>query len=212
VAGIEDLPGQPGHDLDGIRAADADRAGAEAAGVGRVRVGADDQLARKRVLLENDLVDDSGARAPESRAVFRGRRLEEIVDLLVLGERLAQIDLALDASLDEVIAVDRRRYRDVLPPRLHELEHRGLPEHVLQHDPVGTEEQIALAGLHLLTLGIVGVPQQHLVGQSQGPAEPSADDREIPLHRLVHLRGHFSGRFDRHHSRCPPPTASVAPE
>jgi hypothetical protein len=120
--------------------------------------------------------------------------------------------LTFDARLDEVVAVDRGRHRDALPPRLHELQHRGLAEHVLQDDPVGAEEQVALAGFHLLALGVVGMTEQHLVGQGQRPAQPAPNDGEIALHRLVHLRGHLSGRFDRRHSRCPPPRAPDALE
>ena len=212
VPGIEDFPGEPRHHFDRVGAADTDGAGPEPTGIGGVRVGPDDQLTRERVLLEHHLMNDPGARPPEARAVLGGRRTQEVVDLLILGERLAQIDLPLDARLDEVIAVDRRRHRDAEAPGLHELEHGGLPEHVLQDDAVGSEEQIALAGLHLLMLRIVEVSQQHLVGQSQGPAQSAADNREIALHGLVHLRGHFSGRFDRHHHRCPPPIGSVGPE
>ena len=64
------LHGQAGHHLDRVGAADADGAGAEPAGVGRVRVGADDQPAGERVVLEHDLVDDAGARPPEADAVL----------------------------------------------------------------------------------------------------------------------------------------------
>ena len=67
VLRVEHLPGQPGDDLDRVGAADADGAGAEAAGVRRVRVGADDQLAGEGVLLQHHLVDDAGARPPEAR-------------------------------------------------------------------------------------------------------------------------------------------------
>ena len=212
MTGIKDLPGKAGHHLHGVGAADADRARAEAAGVRRVGVGPDDQLARERVLLEHDLVDDPGARPPESCAVLRRRRLQEIVDLLILGQRLAQVGLALDTRLNEVVAVDRGRHRDSLTARLHELQHGRLAEHVLQHDAVRAKEEVALAGFHRLVLRIVRVSQQDLVGQGQRPAEPAPDDREIPLHRLVDFRSHVSSRFDRHHFRCPPPRASRALE
>ena len=48
AARVQQLPRQPGDDLDRVRAADAHRAGAEAAGVGRVRIGADDHARRGR--------------------------------------------------------------------------------------------------------------------------------------------------------------------
>ena len=39
-------------------------------------------------------------------AVLRGGRAQEVVDLAVLGQRLAQVGRALDARLDQVVAVD----------------------------------------------------------------------------------------------------------
>src|SRR5262249_3091337 len=100
MARIEHLPRQPGDCLDGVGAADSDCARAESPGIGSVRVGADDQFSRKGVLLEHNLVNYAGARAPEAGAVFGRRRAEEIVDLLVLGERLAEILSTLVPRLD----------------------------------------------------------------------------------------------------------------
>ena len=68
---IERLPGEARDHLHRVGAADADRARAEAAGVRRVGVGAEDQRAREGVVLEHDLVDDPGARLPEAQAVLR---------------------------------------------------------------------------------------------------------------------------------------------
>ena len=50
-----ELPREIGHHVDRVGAADADRARAEAAAVGRVRVGADHQEAGEGVVLEDDL-------------------------------------------------------------------------------------------------------------------------------------------------------------
>ena len=122
VLRVEHLPGQSGDDLDGIGAAHSDGAGAETAGVRRVRVGADDQLAGEGVLFQHHLVDDAGAGPPEAQTVFGRRGTQKVIDLLVLGERLAQIGGALDPRLDQVVAVDRRRHRDLVAPGLHELQ------------------------------------------------------------------------------------------
>ena len=65
--GIEHLPGEPGHRLAAVGAAHADGDHAEAARVGRVRVGADHEAAGEGVVLEHDLVDDARARASRSR-------------------------------------------------------------------------------------------------------------------------------------------------
>ena len=110
AARVEQLPGEPCDHLDRLGAADADRAGAEAAGVRCVRVGADDELAREGVGLEDHLVDDARARPPEACAVLRRRRAQEVVDLAVLVLRGAQVGEAVGARLHEVIAVDGGRH------------------------------------------------------------------------------------------------------
>ena len=161
---VEHLPWEPGDRLDRVRAADPDGAGAEPAGIGRVRVGANNQFPRKGVLLEHNLMDDARTRSPEAGAVFGCSRTQEIVDLLVLGERLAEILPALVARLDQVVAMHRRRHGDLVAPRLHELQQTGLPQYILEHDAVGPGLQIALARLELLVLRVVEMPEQYLVG------------------------------------------------
>lgn len=56
---------------------------AQAASVGRVRVSSDHEQAGEGVVLQDDLMNDAGARLPESNAVFSARRLQELVHLLV---------------------------------------------------------------------------------------------------------------------------------
>src|SRR5262249_34841970 len=123
--------------------------------------------------------------------------------LLILGERFAEIALALDARLDQVIAVDRRRHRDRVAPCLPELEHRRLSEYVLEDDAIGTQEQITSPRLHLLMLGIVEMPQQDLVGKRQRAPEAPSDDGEIALHRLINPGGHLGRGLDRDHALNP---------
>ena len=136
MPGVEHLPRQPGDDLDGVGAADPHRAGSETAGVGCVRVGADDQLAGERIVLQHNLVDDPGARPPEAQAIFGRRRTQKVVDLLVLGEGFPQIRGALDPRLDQVVAVNGGRNSDFFPPGLHELQQPRLPQYVLEYDAV----------------------------------------------------------------------------
>ena len=69
---------QARHRLAAVRAADADREHAEAAGVRRVRVGRDHEAAGKGVVLEDDLVDDARAWLPEPESVLARRRAEEV--------------------------------------------------------------------------------------------------------------------------------------
>ena len=130
-------------------------------------------------------MNDTRARPPEAYAELGGRGLEEVVDLVVLRDRLAQVGLALDTRLDEVVAVHGGGHRRALPPGLHELEHHRLPQHVLEHDAVGAQVEIAAAGHQLLALRVFEVAEQHLVGEAEGPAKPAAHHLEIALHLLV---------------------------
>jgi hypothetical protein len=187
---IARLPRQPRDRLHCIRAADADRARAEAARVGSVRVGAEDQRAREGVVLEHDLVDDPGARLPEADAESRRGRAQEVVDLAVLGERGAQVGGAVDARLDQVVAVDRGRHRDALAAGLHELEHAGLAQHVLEHDAVGAQRELAVPDVELLALGIVEVAEQDLLGQGERAGQAPPHHFEVARHRGVQGVGH----------------------
>src|SRR6266550_2854218 len=103
-------------------AAHADREHPEAAAVGRVGVGADHEPAGEGVVLEDDLVDDPGARLPEADPVFPRGRAEEVVDLLVLADRASQVVRAAALGTDQMVAVERGGDRHALAPRMHELQ------------------------------------------------------------------------------------------
>ena len=141
--------GKPGHDLDGVSATDADRAGAQASGHGGMGIGADHQLARKGIVLQRYLVDDAGAWPPEAYAVLGRSGAQKVVHLAVLRQRLPEVRRALDPRLDQVVAVDTRRHSGLGPPRLHELEHRGLAQDVLENHPIWPELHVALAALQV---------------------------------------------------------------
>ena len=204
VARVQQLPGQASHDLDGIRAADADGAGAEAAGVGCVGVGADDHRAGEGVVFEDDLVDYASARAPEPCAELCGGGAEEGVDLVVLLDGLDEVDAALDSGLDEVVAVDGGGHGGGVAAGLHEVEHDGLAEHVLEGDAVGPECELALALGEVLARGVVEVSEEELVGEGEGPAEPAADYVEVFRGGRVGTGDHVWGGFygDHFNTSC----------
>ena len=124
-------------------------------------------------------MDDPGARLPEAAAVFRRCGAEEIVDLVALIERGAQIGLAIGPRLNQMVAVDRGRHRDALAPCLHELQHAALAEHVLKHHAIGTEREIAVARLQFLRFRGVEMAEQHLVRKGQRLLQSAADDGEV---------------------------------
>ena len=199
VARIQHFPRQARHHLNGVSASHAHGASAKPAAVWSMRVRANHQLAGKGIVFQRDLVDDAGARSPESCAELGGCRAQEVIDFAVLGERLAQVCRAFDARLNEVVAVDACGNGYRLSLRLHELEHAGLPEHVLQQHSVRADVQVALAGHHILIFGVVEVSQQHLVGERKRLIQPSSDDCEIALDSLIYLRRHFRRGFDSYH-------------
>jgi hypothetical protein len=164
---VEQLEREPGHRLDRVGAADADRAGAEPARVGRVRVGAQDQRARQRVVLEHHLVDDAGARLPEAGAVARGCPTQEGVDLVVLRD-----DARRSASASARAWIRWSQWTEVgsatrARAGLRKLEHRGLTEHVLQHDAIGSQPQRRPARRALGAVGLLEVGEQELVGERE---------------------------------------------
>ena len=71
--GALQLPGDPRHDINRIRTTDTASDHAETAGVGGMRVGTDHETAGEGIVLEDNLVDDTGAWPPETEAVLRKR-------------------------------------------------------------------------------------------------------------------------------------------
>ena len=72
--GALQLPRDASHDINRIGTTDTARNHAETAGVGGVRVGTDHETAGEGVVLEDDLVDDTRARPPETETVLESGR------------------------------------------------------------------------------------------------------------------------------------------
>ena len=143
------IPGEAGHNVYGVSTADADGHHAEAAGIGRVGVGADHHAAGEGVVFQNNLVDDAGAGLPEAATVFGAYRLQEVVDLLVVVEGGQEIAFAVLAGLDEVIAVRGRRHRHFIKACGLELQPGHLGGGILHGHPVRAEVDVADAALHV---------------------------------------------------------------
>ena len=163
---------EPGHHVDGVSPADADGDHPEATGVGRVRVGADHHPAREGVVLQDDLMDDPAARAPEPDPVARRDGAQELVDLGVGVDRHAEIDRRPDLGLDQMVAVHRRGSGDLGKPGGHELQQRHLGGGVLHRHTIGSEVGVALAAFELLAGRIGEVVDEDLLGERERTAEP----------------------------------------
>ena len=115
---LQHLPGEAGHHVHRVGAADAGGEHAEAAGVRRVGVGADHHAAGEGVVLQHDLVDDARSRASRSRcrsAPSTTRR--NVVHLLFVSMARATSAAAPERATDQVVAVHRRRHRGAAPSR-----------------------------------------------------------------------------------------------
>jgi len=97
------LPRKVGHDIDSVGTTNTDGAHAETTSVGSVRISADQKTTREGVVLENDLVNNARARAPETDVVLGASRGKEIVDLLVDLVRARKILFAAVATSDQMI-------------------------------------------------------------------------------------------------------------
>ena len=203
VLGIEHFPRQSGDYLDRVGAADPDRAGAKSTRIRRVQIRTNDQFARKGIVLEHHLMDDPGARLPETAAVFRRRGAKEVVNLLALIEGSPQIGLAIGPRLNKMVAVDRGRHRDAVTLCLHELQHAALAKHILKNHAIGTEGEIAVAWLQFLRFGGVEMAEQHFVRKRQRLLHSTADDGEVLPHRRVEFGCHVGRGFDRNHCLVP---------
>ena len=142
-------------------------------------------LTGESVVLEDDLMDDSGSGLPEADSVLGSGRGEEVVDLLVHVLGPGQILLALDLGLDQVIAVDRGGHGDLGQPGGDELEHGHLRGGVLHGDAVGPEAEVALAPHDVLVGGVVQVGVEDLLGEGEGAVEPGLDRLEVGDEALV---------------------------
>ena len=198
------VEGEAGHHVDRVGAADTDRDHAEPARVRRVAVGADHHPARERVVLEHDLVDDPRSGLPEADAVSRRDGAQEVVDLVVHGQRDLEVDARAFLRLDQVIAVDRRRCGDFVEARGHELEQRHLRGGVLHRDAVGAEVGVGAPAFELLGLGIAEVVHQDLLGKGEGTAEAPTPDGSAVGEGRIHAPHQLDRRL-RSHSHVWPP-------
>ncbi len=129
---------------------------------------------------------------------------QEVVDLVVHGQRDLEIDARALLRLDQVIAVDRRRCGDFVEAHGHELEQRHLRGGVLHRDAVGAEVGVGAPAFELLGLGIAEVVHQDLLGEGEGTAEAAAPDGSAVGEGRIHAPHQLDRRL-RSHSHVWPP-------
>lgn len=85
-----------------------------------------EQTTREGIVLQDDLMDNTGTRMPEATSIFSTSSPQEVIDFLVLLLGTVQVEFASVSGLDQVITVDGGRDLDLGDTRGDELEHGHL--------------------------------------------------------------------------------------
>lgn len=179
------LPGEVGHDIDGISTSDTNSGHTETTAVGGVRVGTDEETTGESIVLENDLVDNTRARAPETKVVLGAGRGQEVVNFLVDADGAGKILLTTNLGLNQVVTVDGGRVGDGIHTSRHELEDGHLSSGVLASNAVGTELEVRLATLDFLAVRVIQMRVENLLGVGKGSVKTRSNDGEVLGHLLV---------------------------
>jgi len=156
------------HNIDSISTTDTDSDHAHTTSVGGVTVSADHHTTRESVVLEDELVDDTRARAPVAHAVLGGGTTKEVVNLLVGLTGGLKISLpTLIKSSDKVVSVDGGWDSNMRDTRGHELQDSHLSSSILHSHTIRAEIQVALL-LNNLLIGVVKMTEEDLLCIGQG--------------------------------------------
>lgn len=184
LGGLE-LPGEVGHDIDGIGTTDTNGGHTETGGVGGVGVSADEETTGESVVLEDDLVDDTRAGLPETNVVLGAGGGKEVVDLLVDVDSALEILLTTNLGLNQVVAVDGGGVGNGGHASGHELEDGHLGGGILAGNAIGAEAEVRGTALNVLLMGVVQVRVEDLLSVGKGAVETAADNGEVLGHLLV---------------------------
>jgi hypothetical protein len=184
VGGLQ-LPGETSHDIDGIGTTDTDGSASETTSVGGVRVSTDDQSTGESVVLQNDLVNDTGTGLPETDVVLGSSGGKEVVDLLVDLVGTSKILVTTNLGLNQVVTVDCGGSLDRIHASGHELEDSHLGSGVLASNAVRAELEVGGTTLDVLSMRIVKVRVEDLLGVGERALETRTDNVEVLGHLLV---------------------------
>lgn len=182
------LPGKTSHDIDSIGTTDTNSSHSKTTSVGGVRVGTDHQTTRESVVLQDNLVNDTGTGLPETNIVLGGGTSQEIINFLVDLVGTSKILVTSDLGLDQVVTVDGSRSSDRGHASRHELQNGHLSGGILASDTVGAELQVGLATLNLLSVRVVKVRVQNLLGVCERTLQATTDNVQVLRHLSEKLR------------------------
>ena len=155
-------------------------------------VGPHHHSAGKRIIFQHHLVDDAGTGLPETDAILGRHALQKAIYLTVrfVGDR--KVGFRTFISLNQMVAMHRRRDCHGLPASNHELQQRHLCGGILHGHPVGPEIHIIFSppeGTCLLF--VIQVRIEDFLGQCQRPSHLSAHIFYIRRIRRVECSQHF---------------------
>lgn len=179
------LPRKVGHDINGVSSADTDGAHTQTTGIGSVRVGTDQKTTGESVVLEENLVNDTGSWLPEANVVLGASGGKEVVDLLVDADGTGQILVAANLGLNQMVAVNGGRVGNRGHARGHELEDGHLSSGILARNTIRAQSQVRGATLNLLSVRIIQMRVEDLLGVGERPVQASTDNGQVLGHLLV---------------------------
>ncbi|KAI6755925.1 hypothetical protein HG531_005031 [Fusarium graminearum] len=184
VRGLQ-FPVEVGHNIDGISTTDTDSGHTKTTTIDSVRVSTNKKTTGEAVVLEKNLVDDTGTGLPETDIVLGTGSGKEVVNLLVDVNSASKILGTTDLSLNQVVTVDSGGVGNLVHASRHELEDGHLSGSILASNTIRSQLEVALTTLNILTMGISQVRVQDLLGISQGSVQTRADDIKVFGHLLV---------------------------
>ena len=173
------LPGQIGHDVDGIGTTNTNGAHTQTTSVGGVGVGTDQETTGESIVLEKDLVDNTRAGSPETNVVLGACGGKEVINLLVDRDSAGKILRATNLGLDQVIAVNGGGVGDGGHAGGHELEDGHLSGGILASDTIRAQLQVGLSTLNLLTMRVIQVRIDDLLGEGKWSVKTATNDGEV---------------------------------
>ena len=156
-----------------------------------MRVGSDHHPSGECIILQYDLVNDSGAGLPEPDPVFIGNGRQEIIDFFIFTYRLGQVGLAFILCHDQVIAMHRTGYRYFFAAGGIKLKQGHLGGGILHRHAIRGEIHISFSPFKILRFhSVKKVSIQNFLSQGQGTSQCFTGG--------IHFGGHFSvSLFDK---------------
>ena len=139
------FPGESGHHIHSIRTTHTDSYHSQTTGIHGMAVGTDHHTARKSIVLQYYLVDDTRTGFPETDAIFLTHRSEKIKNFLIGIQRCGQVRISSCLSLDQVITMHRTGNCYFGFSCTHELQQRHLCGSILHGHAVRIEIDIGLS-------------------------------------------------------------------